>query len=189
MRPLTGEEVFTGLDATVLDFWKFSMGNLLTNNTRGYLAEFLVAQAVSSPRGRIEWDDYDVVTPTDVTVEVKAGAYVQAWERTSKAAPVISFSGLRGRAWNAALGGGSPEASYKAQAYVFCVVTARSVEEYQPRDLRQWAFYVLPRSSIAATGQNSMRLSTVERLAGPSIGFDELSRAIEDAGSERDGLN
>ncbi len=186
---LTGQEVFTGLDARVLDFWKFSMGNLLTNNTRGYLAEFLVAQAVGSPHGRIEWDDHDVVTSTGVTVEVKAGGYVQAWDRSSAAAPVIAFSGLRGRSWDEASGRRSVNAAYKAQVYVFCVVTARTVEEYQPLDLGQWAFYVLPRESIASTGQSSMRLSTVERLAGQPVPFDQLEHAIEVASSKPEPLD
>jgi len=44
--PLTGQEPFDGLDATVLDFWRWAMSDLRVNNVRGYLAEFLVAKAV-----------------------------------------------------------------------------------------------------------------------------------------------
>src|SRR3954470_18321824 len=49
-RVLSGAESFHGLDASVLDFWRFAMNDLRTNNVRGYLAEFLVARAVGSQR-------------------------------------------------------------------------------------------------------------------------------------------
>ena len=43
---LRGDEAFVGVDAQVLDFWRFAMSDLRMNNTRGYLAEFLVARAL-----------------------------------------------------------------------------------------------------------------------------------------------
>ena len=53
--PLTGEERFIGLDATTRDFWSFALSDLLMNNARGYLAEYLVARAVGAKRvaGRV----------------------------------------------------------------------------------------------------------------------------------------
>lgn len=47
-RRLTGDEPFRGVDATVRDFWAYAMSDLLMNNVRGYLAEFLVAKAVGA---------------------------------------------------------------------------------------------------------------------------------------------
>ena len=47
-QPLSGDEHFLGLDATVRDFWAFAMSDLRMNNVRGYLAEFLVARAVGA---------------------------------------------------------------------------------------------------------------------------------------------
>ena len=48
-------------DTTVLDFWRWALGDLRMNNARGYLVEYLVAQAVgdASPT-RVEWGAYDV---------------------------------------------------------------------------------------------------------------------------------
>jgi hypothetical protein len=43
--PLNGSERFTGLDATVADFWRWAFSDLRNNTTRGILAEFLVARA------------------------------------------------------------------------------------------------------------------------------------------------
>lgn len=56
LPPLTGAQSFTAGDATVLDFWRWVLGDLRMNNARGYLAEFLVARALGSPAPiRIEW--------------------------------------------------------------------------------------------------------------------------------------
>ena len=63
---LDGSERFVGVDASVLDFWRFAMNDLRMNNVRGYLAEFLVARAVGASGHRIEWDAYDVLTPDGV---------------------------------------------------------------------------------------------------------------------------
>jgi hypothetical protein len=52
LPPLDGSESFSGVDATVLDFWRFALSDLRMNNTRGYLAEFLVAKAVGATAGR-----------------------------------------------------------------------------------------------------------------------------------------
>jgi len=68
-RDLQGDEPFTGVDATVLDFWRFAMNDLRTNNVRGYLAEFLVARAVGATGARVEWDPWDVTSPDGVKIE------------------------------------------------------------------------------------------------------------------------
>src|SRR5690606_38685474 len=92
---LTGDECFVGLDATVRDFWSFAMSDLLMNNVRGYLAEFLVARAVGATGTRVEWDAYDVLTPEGIRVEVKSAGFLQAWaqRRLSR----IAFGTMKGR--------------------------------------------------------------------------------------------
>ena len=67
--PLAGHEEFVGMDATVQDFWRFAMSDLRMNNTRGYLAEFLVARAVGAIGQRVEWDAYDVLAPFGARIE------------------------------------------------------------------------------------------------------------------------
>ena len=71
------------------------MPDLRMNNVRGYLAEFLVAQAVGSKAARVEWDDYDVLAPDGTRIEVKSSGLLQAWEQAGPSR--IVFSGLRGR--------------------------------------------------------------------------------------------
>lgn len=120
--PLTGSEPFDGLDATVLDFWRWAMSDLRVNNVRGYVAEFLVARAVGATGLRIEWDSHDVTAPDGTRIEVKTSGGIQAWELANPSKP--KWSGLRARIWMPT-DGYSTEPSYNADVYVFCHHTAR----------------------------------------------------------------
>lgn len=179
--PLDGSEAFIGTSGTVLDFWRFAMSDLRTNNLRGYLAEFLVAQAVGARGQRVEWDSFDVKTPEGVTIEVKASGYLQAWAQRRPS--TISFSGLVAKTW-APQAGYAADATYNADVYVFCVETATTHEEYNPLVLSQWDFYVMAKDVLAATGQRSLGLSSVRALTGEAVTFEELAHAIEKAAEE-----
>ncbi len=179
-QPLSGAEAFTGIDATVLDFWRFAMSDLQVNNVRGYLAEFLVAQAVGSTSKRVEWDAYDVITPDAITVEVKSSAYLQAW--TQSAPSKITFSGLKSRAWTPNTGY-ADEATYNADVYVFAVQTATTHFNYNSLDVGQWLFYVLARAVVASTGSSSLSLSTVAQLAGSATPYADLADTITACGA------
>jgi hypothetical protein len=48
------------MDATVIDFWRFALGDLRMNNARGYLAEFIVATALGVGASRVEWANSDL---------------------------------------------------------------------------------------------------------------------------------
>lgn len=115
-RRMDGSEPFAGLDATVLDFWRFAMSDLRMNNLRGYLAEFLVAKAIGATGPRVEWDAYDVLSPDGTRIEVKSSAYMQVWDQRRPSA--IRFTGLTGRTWDPR-NGESPEATFNADVYVF----------------------------------------------------------------------
>jgi hypothetical protein len=85
------------------------------------VAECLVALAVgAADRPRVEWDECDVRVPAG-RIEVKADAYLQAWDQRSLSK--IVFTGLRGRMWTPQVGYSSA-ATYNADGYVFGVVTA-----------------------------------------------------------------
>lgn len=172
----TGDEPIDGADARLRDFWAWCLSDLRTNTVRPMLAEFLVARAVGAEqRTRIEWDAYDVVTPEGVTVEVKSGAYLQAWEQSSLSK--IVFGGLSSRTWTAA-DGYSSAGSYNADVYVFAVLTAKDHDSYDALDLGQWSFSVLPRAVVEATGQRSLGLARVEALAGPAVTYAELADRV-----------
>ena len=56
VKPKTGDERFqyngAALDSSVLDFWRWSTSDLLSNATRGRLGEFIVAVGRENPRNR-----------------------------------------------------------------------------------------------------------------------------------------
>jgi hypothetical protein len=176
---LTGDERFVGLDATVRDFWRFAMGDLRMNNARGYLAEFLVAQALGlGSVSRIEWDAYDLLVDGEIRVEVKSSAYLQAWEQRQPSR--ISFSGLRGTRYD-------PRHSYdpagkqlNAHVYVFCLQAAPRHDQYRPLDRGQWEFFVVGKSALERHGQ-SIGLSAVTQAAGGSTAWDDLLGAVRAA--------
>ncbi|MFE6481756.1 hypothetical protein ACFVGN_02255 [Streptomyces sp. NPDC057757] len=179
MPPLRGDESVFGVpDAAVIDFWRFAMPDLRMNNTRGLFAEFLVHQAVGSREPRVEWASHDVETDDGLRIEVKAGAYLQAWEQ--RAPSQIRFSGTRGRTWSPD-GGYSEAKSYNADVYVFAVQTARDHAVFEPLDTAQWEFYVLPRPVVAALDSDSVSLGVVRATAGAPVSFAALNDCIRAA--------
>lgn len=174
--PIHGSEPFVGADATVVDFWRFAMSDLRMNNTRGYLAEFLVAKAFGlSNVNRVEWDAYDLQLDK-IRVEVKSSAYLQAWEQPRPSR--IVFSGLRGTRYHPRHGYDPSGKGLNAHVYVFCVQTATDHEDYRPLDLGQWSFYVVKRSALERQGSASVGLDTVLRLAEGDTSWAELRSAV-----------
>jgi hypothetical protein len=79
----TGGEVFrrgkVKLPFDLLSFWKWSCSDLVSNATRGILAEYIVARALGLAKNgvRDEWAAYDLCTPEGIKIEVKSAAYLQ----------------------------------------------------------------------------------------------------------------
>lgn len=172
--PLRGHERFQGLDADVVDFWRFALADLRMNNARGYLAEFLVSRALGLDAARVEWDDIDVLWGS-VKIEVKSSAYVQAWPQ--RVPSRISFGGLRSRAWSPD-SGRALSATYKADVYVFAWQTTVDAAAYDPLDIGAWSFHVLARSQLELLGVGSIALSTLARMSVP-VAYAELRAAIQ----------
>lgn len=178
---LSGHETISGTGATVGDLWRFAMSDLRMNNVRGYLAEFLVTQAVNAPGPRLEWDAYDVESPEKTRIEVKSSAYLQVWDQRQLSQ--IRFTGLNGRTWSPQQGE-SLESTFNSDVYVFCVQTAKTHPEYDPLDIGQWDFYVLPVATIRTRGFKSIGLAALQDLECGPIPYDALAVAIATAGRE-----
>jgi hypothetical protein len=67
---------------TVGDFWRWAMSDLLSNSTRGVLAEYIVGRLleIDFDQPRLEWDAYDLLY-NGRRIEVKSSAYVQTWHK------------------------------------------------------------------------------------------------------------
>ena len=161
---MTGHESFDGLDVTVIDFWRFAMSDLRTNNIRGYLAEYLVARAVGAESLRVEWDPWDVTAPDGTKIEVKSSGFLQAWAQSRLSSP--KFQVRPAYAYDPEVNSRSQVQDFNADVYVFCLHTAKTHEEYNPLAVSQWSFYVADRAAVLAQAGASMGLSTLARVAG-----------------------
>ncbi len=159
------------------DFWRWSFSDLKQNALRCALAEFLVAQATgAAPAPQSSgWDDYDLITPDGITIEVKSSAFIQSWPQARPSE--MSFSRLRGRAWDSARGRAS-DATCRADVFVFCIQTAKTHDEYDPLNVSQWEFYPVSGETISALGQKSLGLNTLRRLRPNPTRFEDLEQAV-----------
>lgn len=180
---LQGDERFS-FGPTVIEFWRWALGDLRMNTARGFLAEFLVAKAVGSCAPiRVEWAAHDIDTEDGARLEVKASGYLQSWSQGKSSAPSYSFRSVRAaKAWDPALGayrGVDPEG--RVDAWVFALQTCRDPEAYDPLDADQWEFRVVPHRQLLASGQTSAGLSFFDRIGAGPVRFGELAEVVRGA--------
>jgi hypothetical protein len=196
VRPLrvvrkTGGEKFhdgeRGLETDLLTFWQWSTSDLVSNATRGILAEYIVVLALGLAKEgvRREWDAYDLELLDGTKVEVKSAAYVQSWhqERLSR----IEFGVAKRRAWSAETNTLSDEVRRHADVYVFALLSHPDRTTIDPLDVGQWEFFVVPTSALdeRQRSQQSITLASLRGLAGDPIRYDGLRHAVAMAASEK----
>jgi hypothetical protein len=130
------------ISVQLVDFWRWSASDLLSNATRGVFAEFIIASALGLVDNvRSEWNPYDLKTQNGKRIEVKSAAYLQSWfqKKLSK----ISFNISPSRKWNSNTG--ELENIYERQAdiYVFCLLNHQDQKTVNPMNLNQWRFFVI----------------------------------------------
>jgi hypothetical protein len=181
VEPLSGEEPFKGIDATVIDFWKWGFSDLRTNIVRGILAEFLVARAVGDQTDvRVAWANFDVTMEAGIPVEVKSSGYCQSWKQ--RRLSQLSFGKLTGR-WTSEDGELGAEPEVRADVFVFAVQTCRDCAQYDALDIAQWEFWVVPATAIRDHGGRSVGIDFVRRTAGHAVDWPQLRDAVLAAAS------
>lgn len=180
----TGEESFhccgkmIGYD--LLSFWQWSVSDLVSNVTRGRLAEYIVARALDLAKDGIrdEWAAYDLETRSGIKIEVKSAAYVQSWSQRQLSK--ISFLTPKTRAWDPDTNIQSKEIRRQADVYVFAVLFHMDKKTIDPLNLDQWRFYVLPTSVLDTRNrsQHSITLKTLTELCSESVRYDQLKGTI-----------
>lgn len=187
----SGNELFRDggreLDFSLLDFWRWSVSDVVSNATRGVLAEYLVARAVGAAEGiRDEWAPYDLTDCDGITIEVKSAAYVQSWHQ--KRHSVISFACRKTRAWDPDTGGQAVQKRRQAKVYVFALLAHKDQATLNPLDVSQWEFYVLPTAALdqRKRSQHSITLKSLRDLHGAPVGYRDLHRAVKEAAEAHD---
>lgn len=169
------------LGNTLLDFWRWSVSDLLSNATRGRFAEFIVATAtrIDISICRDEWSAYDLETPEGIKVEVKSAAFLQSWSQASYSQ--VSFSIKESQIWDADTNKFSNSRKRHADVYVFCLLNHMDKRTVDPMNLDQWEFYVLPTDLISKkiVGSKSISLSKLRSMVD-SVSYDDLANTIKE---------
>ncbi|MGH8604689.1 MAG: hypothetical protein ACREXR_18470 [Gammaproteobacteria bacterium] len=177
-EPLHSDGYSLGL--TLLDFWRWSSSDLVSNAKRGVLAEFIVASALGIILDGIrnEWDAFDLITPEGITVEVKSAAFIQSWTQRSHSS--IVFRVPKTRAWAADTNVQAKDARRQAQLYVFALLAHQDKTSIDPLNVKQWRFFVLPATVLdaRARSQHSITLRGLEALAGAPVSYNALREAV-----------
>ena len=183
-KRLDGSQTFRTSDSTlpfnVLEFWRWSTSDLVSNATRGRLAEFIVAQAlgVDTSGVRDEWAAYDLVMPEGIKVEVKSCAYLQSWSQREPSS--VLFSVRKARAWDPESNRQASVATREADVYVFALLAHLDKATLDPLNLDQWEFYVLPTRTLNGRkrSQHSITVPSLRRLDAGPLAFKELQQAV-----------
>lgn len=169
------------LPFTITDFWQWNQSQLLENNLRGVLAEFIVRMALGiQDDGRKEWAAYDLETPEGLRIEVKSSAYLQNWEQHAPSKIIFNIS--ESTAWDYAEEKRSNERKRHNDCYVFCVFTETDRSKANPLNMEQWDFYLLPTRVLdeKCPGQKKVSLSVLQKLGAVRCGYGELQNRFHE---------
>jgi hypothetical protein len=181
----TGDEQFIlnkqPLDISLLNFWRWSVSDLVSNATRGRLAEFIVANALEidlKAAVRDEWAAFDLETREGIKVEVKSAAYLQSWSQSKLSN--ICFSIKPSRYWNSSTNVFSETPVRQANVYVFCLLRHEDKTTVDPMNFDQWEFYVVPAEKLNSypRSQTSITIRSLQSLAPPPVSYNMLKKTI-----------
>ena len=189
-NPKTGTEKImdsgTETEYNLLDFWRWSVSDILSNATRGRFAEFIVGTAIGiNPLNlRDEWDAFDLTTDDGIKIEVKSASYIQSWNQ--KQLSKISFSIKKARYWDAVNNMQRGEPKRHADLYVLCHLKHIDQTTIDPLKMEQWDFYVLRtfRLDNYERSQSSITINSLRKLTEPKK-YSELKTEIEKAYNEQ----
>jgi hypothetical protein len=173
------------------EFWEWAYGDLLTNTTRGVLAEYIVATALGiSDAKRLHWDQYDLEIHRmgkRAGIEVKSAAYVQTWAQARISE--ITFGIRAATGWDARNNTYAASAKRSAAVYVFCLLEGEDPKKIDPLEVTQWTFYVLSTSELdrQVPTQKTIRLGRLKDLGAQPCTYGELKTAIDAAAADNHG--
>ena len=171
----------------LLSFWQWSYSDIVSNATRGVLAEYIVAKAIgiADVSVREEWAAYDLETKSGIKIEVKSAAYIQSWWQSRLS--TISFSVKKTLSWDKLTNKQSDIPKRDADVYVFALLAQTDQKTLDPMDIAQWEFYVLPTKTLddRKRSQHSITLPSLRKLT-QSVEYSELMSIIEECSRHND---
>lgn len=181
----TGNELLLNKGATepytLLDFWRWSASDLLSNATRGKLAEFIVGSAIGLKftTARQEWDVYDLTSPKGIRIEVKSAAYIQSWAQ--KDFSRISFS-IKPSKFDTSITTVQHVPHRHSDIYVFCLLHHKNQDTINPLNTDQWSFFVVSTNWLNQNYpmQSNISLHTLLQHHSPCT-YSDLSLLIQNS--------
>ena len=172
---------FLGLNRRLEDFFHWALSDLLSNTTRGMIAEYLVRCSIGldgSPS--LEWDYLDIRTESG-GIEVKFTGLAQSWATKTSSSPRFDIK-QRANAWDAVAGDWIPtdKPTRHADLYVFCLHKEKDREVANALDTQQWSFWIVPTRWLNETlgDQQSVGLSRIAQHHQETT-FEELGNKIQ----------
>jgi len=164
----------------LIDFWKWSVSDLLSNATRGTFAEFIVATALEIDllKAREEWNAYDLKTKEGIKIEIKTSAYLQTWFQ--KDYSEIIFSIKPAYSWNAETNELSKIKTRSSDIYIFCLLKHKDKKTVNPLILNQWSFYVVSTKKINKYHGNkkTINLNSLEKMT-KNVNYDKIKEMVK----------
>jgi hypothetical protein len=165
---------------TLLDFWAWAFSDVLTNTTRGMVAEFIVATAlgIDINKPRDGWAIFDL-TYKSHGIEVKSASYHQRWYQQRLS--TISFNVPKRRGWDANTNKLNPISKRQADIYILSLLAEKDREKVNPLNLDQWEFWVVDTSFFdnRARSQHSITYNSLLKEIGKPIHYNQLKIAID----------
>jgi hypothetical protein len=164
----------------LLDFWKWSDSDLLSNATRGIFAEFIVATAMEidlTNEARDEWAEYDLETWEwgTIKIEVKSSSYLQTWDQKYYSNIIFSIK----KKGETSFTKEKNTFTRPSDVYVFCLLDHKDKKTVNPLNMDQWAFYVVSTNKINSLfkEKNSISLKSLEKIT-EKIRYNQLKKKI-----------
>ena len=165
---------------TLLDFWAWAFSDVITNTTRGLVAEFIIATAlgIDIRKPRDGWSKFDLKYKNR-GIEVKSASYHQRWYQ--KHLSKISFNVPKRRGWDASTNKLDPESKRQADIYVLCLLAEQNRDKVNPIDIDQWEFWVVDTAFFdnRVRSQHSITYKSLCKEIGRPIIYDQLKKAID----------
>lgn len=166
------------LNFNLLNFWQWGSSDLLNSTNRGVLAEFIVANDLCiATEVTDDWAPYDLLFQ-GIKVEVKSGAYIQAWEQTEYSK--IIFGIAPKRALDPKTNKMSEKIKRQSEVYVFCVLKHKDEATINPLNLDHWEFYILPTKILdeKMPKQKTIILPSLLRLQPKKVEYGGIKDTI-----------
>lgn len=164
-----------------MEFWQWATPDLLTNTTRGILAEYIVATDLGVDGIlRNDWEPYDLTSENGIKIEVKTSAYIQTWHQTKFSKIIYSIKPAT--KYNPTTNMFDRNPQRHSDYYIFCLLNHKNQETINPLDLDQWTFYILSTRTLdkELPNQKTITLGSLLKLNPIECKYGQINKVLNE---------